>query len=62
MKSWICAARRGVFNFGMARPVFAVSDIVADGVIKQHSVLRHHANRIMQAGLRHVTHVLPVNC
>ena len=39
----------------------AVGNVVIDRVVEQHGILRHHANRLMQAGLRHITDILPVD-
>ena len=39
----------------------AVADVVEDGVVEQHRVLRHHAQRRAQRRLRDVADVLPVD-
>jgi hypothetical protein len=39
----------------------AIADVVGDGVVEQHRVLRHHADRRAQAFLRNVADVLPVD-
>ena len=36
---------RGLLDFGVARLPAAVADVVADGVVEQHGVLRDHADR-----------------
>ena len=49
---------RHLFGLGVGA---AVADVVGDGVVEQHRVLRHHADRGAQAFLRHVADVLPVD-
>ena len=34
----------GGFDFGVARIGPAIADVVADGVVEQHRILRHHAD------------------
>ena len=39
----------------------AVADVVGDGVVEEHGVLRDHADRGAERLLRHVADVLPVD-
>jgi hypothetical protein len=43
MKSWMCAARRGLFTSARWRRA-AVGDVVFHRVVEQHRVLRHDAD------------------
>ena len=52
---------RGVLDLVLRRTDAAVGDVVADRVVEQHGVLRHHADRRAQAFLRHVADVLAVD-
>ena len=52
---------RRLLDLGVARVPAAVADVVADGVVEQHGVLRHHADRGAQRALRHVADILPVD-
>ena len=52
---------RGLLDLGVARLPAAVADVVADGVVEQHGVLRDHADRGAQRLLRHVADVLAVD-
>ena len=52
---------RRFLDFGVARVPAAVADVVADRIVEQHGVLRHHADRGAQRGLRHVANVLAVD-
>ncbi len=56
---WAMAAARSIVVAGGARP--AVGDVVVDGVVEQHGILRHDADRFAQAVLGHVAHVLAVD-
>jgi hypothetical protein len=60
MKSWIFAARRRL-DLVPGRVGAAIGDVVADRVVEQHRVLRHHADPGVQAFLRDVAQVLPVD-
>ena len=40
----------------------AISDVVGNCVVEQHSVLRNHANRSAQALLLHIAQILTINC
>ena len=51
----------GGFNLTAAGLGVAVGDVVKDRVIEKHGVLRHHANGLMQRGLRDITNVLAVD-
>ena len=51
----------GVKDVLFARVVPAIGDVVADRVIEQHGVLRHHADGRVQTVLRHRTHILPID-
>ncbi|MCY1518954.1 hypothetical protein D9M68_536900 [compost metagenome] len=51
----------GRLDLRVARVRAPVADVVADGVVEQHGVLRHDADRRPQAGLRHVADVLAVD-
>ena len=52
---------RRLLDLGVARVPAAVADVVADGVVEQHGVLRHHADRGAQRRLRDVADVLAVD-
>ena len=52
---------RGFLDFGVARVPAAVADVVADGVVEQHRVLRHHADRGAQRVLRDIADILAVD-
>ncbi len=52
---------RRFHDLGKGRVGLAVGDVVADRVVEQNGVLRHHANRSVQARLRHRAQVLPVD-
>jgi len=51
----------GVLHLLRRRTGTAIGDVVADGVVEEHRVLRHHADAGAQALLRHVADVLPVD-
>ena len=40
---------------------FAIGDVVFDGVVEQHRILGHDADRAAQRFLRHIAQVLSVN-
>jgi hypothetical protein len=61
MKSWMRAARAAASTSVAAGVVAAIGDVVEDRVVEQHRVLRHHADGGMQAVLRDVAQVLPVD-
>ena len=44
-----------------ARILIRILDVVVDGVVEQHRILRHDADVLAQAGLSHVADVLPVD-
>ncbi len=52
---------RRLLDLGLAGAGPAIGDVVADRVVEQHGVLRHHADRRAQAVLRHVADILPVD-
>ena len=52
---------RGLHDLILGRAVATIGDVVADRVIEQHRILRHHPDRVMQADLGHVAQVLPVD-
>src|SRR5215470_11395809 len=52
---------RCFLDFGIARIPAPVADVVADRVVKQDRVLRHHANRGAQGGLGNLADILVVN-
>src|SRR6516162_494752 len=52
---------RGFFDVGARRPRTAVGDVVVDGVIEQHSVLRHDTDCTPQALLRYRANILVVD-
>ena len=52
---------RRLLHLGIAGVPAAVADVVADGVVEQHGVLRHHADRRAQRVLRDGLDVLPVD-
>src|SRR5215813_314835 len=52
---------RRFLDFGVARIPAPVADVVADRVVKQNRVLRHHANRGAQGGLGNLADILVVN-
>ncbi len=51
----------GAFHLGLRRSGPAVGDVVGDGVVEQHGVLRHDADRLAQAVLRELAQVLAVD-
>ncbi|KAG1303211.1 hypothetical protein G6F62_015829 [Rhizopus arrhizus] len=51
----------GSLDVGVGGAGPAVADVVVDGVVEQHRVLRHHADRRPQAGLGDIAHVLAVD-
>jgi hypothetical protein len=53
-------ARSG-HDVGLAGARLAVGDVVFDGVVEQHRILRHDADRVAQRLLRHVAQVLAVD-
>ena len=61
MKSWIWALPRRLAHLGLGRVRPAVADVVLDRVVEQHGVLRDHAERRAERGLRHVLDVLSVD-
>ena len=61
MKASICASRAASSTSSSLGVPAAVADVVADGVVEQHGVLRHHADGGAQGFLRHVAHVLAVD-
>ena len=52
---------RRLLDLLLARAGAAIGDVVADRIVEQHGVLRHHADRRAQAVLGHVADVLPVD-
>ena len=52
---------RRLLDLGIGRLPAAVADVVADGVVEQHGVLRNHADGGAQRLLRHVADVLAVD-
>ena len=52
---------RGLFDLGLCGPGAPISDVVANGVVKEHRVLRHHAYIGMKAFLRDIAHVLAID-
>ncbi len=52
---------RRLLDLGVGRIPAAVADIVADGVVEQHGVLRHHADGGAQRRLRDVADILAVD-
>ena len=52
---------RRLLDLGVARIPAAVADVVADGVVEQHGILRHHADGGAQRSLRHIADVLAVD-
>ena len=52
---------RRLFDLGVAGFPAAVADVVADGVVEQHGVLRHHADGRAQRVLRDVADILAVD-
>ena len=52
---------RCVGDVGLARPVAAIGDVVADGVVEQHRILGNDAEHRAQRGLGHAPDVLPVD-
>ena len=61
MKPSICAMRGGRLDLLARRAGAAVADVVEDRIVEQHRVLRHHADRGAQRGLRDVADVLSVD-
>ena len=51
----------GLNHFCLCRIPTPVTDIIADGVVKQHGILRHHADYRAQRGLCDCGDVLSVN-
>ena len=51
----------GLLNLGTGGVIATIGDVVINRVVKQNRVLRHHANRAMQAGLGYIPHVLIIN-
>jgi hypothetical protein len=60
MKWAICAISAAVFTSASLAPA-AVADVVGDGIVEQHRILRHHADRRAQALLRDLAHVLAID-
>ena len=52
---------RRLLHLGIGGVPAAVADVVADGVVEQHGVLRHHADRRAQRRLRDVADILAVD-
>ena len=50
-----------LFDLGIAGAGTAIGDVVADGVVEEHGILRHHAECTAQAFLGHALDVLPVD-
>ncbi|MPM25386.1 hypothetical protein SDC9_71877 [bioreactor metagenome] len=48
-------------DLGLGGAGAAIGDVVADRIVEQHGVLRHHADRVVQALLGDVAEVLPVD-
>ncbi len=48
-------------DFGAAGAGAAIGDVVVDGVVEQHGVLRHDADRAPEAVLRHAADILAVD-
>ncbi len=51
----------GLLDLFLRGPVAPIGDVVADRVVEQHRILRHHADGRMQAFLGHIAHILTVN-
>ena len=49
------------FHIRLRGTIATIGDVIANGVVEQHRILRHDANGLMQAFLRHIPHVLTVN-
>ncbi len=52
---------RGFLHLGVARLPAAVANVVADGIVEQHGVLRHHADGLAQRLLRHLRDILVID-
>ena len=52
---------RRLFYFGIAGIPAAVANVVPDGIVEQHGVLRHHADRGPQRRLRDVADILAID-
>ena len=52
---------RGLRHLDLARGPAAVADVVAERVVEQHRILRHHADRIAQGGLGHGRDILAID-
>jgi len=52
---------RRLLYFGVGGIPAAVANVVADGIVEQHGVLRHHADRGAQRGLRDVADILAID-
>src|SRR6516164_6358003 len=52
---------RSALDLGIGRTPAAVANVVADGIVEQHGILRHHADRRSQRLLRHAPDVLAVD-
>ena len=50
------------FHFRVRRIRAAIADVVTDGIVEQHGVLRHHADGFAEGFLGNVRNVLFVNC
>ena len=61
MNSAIWAVSAAAHDLLLARLRAAVADVVGDGVVEEDGVLRDHADRGAERGLRHVADVLPVD-
>ena len=49
------------FDVFLRGVIAAIGDVIADGIVEQHGILRHHANRAVQTVLGHIAHILPVH-
>ena len=56
----LCHAQR-LPDLLLARSGFAVSDVVANAVVEQHGILRHHTYGLTQAVLGYTTDILSVD-
>src|SRR3546814_13322406 len=48
-------------DFGLARTVAAIADVIADAVVEQHRILRNDADRAAQRILGDRTDILPID-
>ena len=52
---------RRLFHLFAAGVRIAIGDVVIDRVVEKDGILRHHADGLMQTGLRHIADILPVD-